>query len=353
MKAHRLFRYLPLLAIASAAADTFELKDGTKLEGTILKEDGSDYLIQVQVTKSIKEERRIPKANVVNRVAEKKDETEFVELAKLVPAPELQTAAAYQAQMSKVEGFIKKYPESPKRQEALKVLSVLEKEFDVVEAGGVKFHGKLISAADRQPKAYALDAGIQAATMKAAADQGDLLNALRAWSKLETGFQGSSAYRDSIPFAVKIMKSQLATVSTTLAGFDARTKERADGLAAMSSSDRNLSNAAIKEQQDAYMARLEKDKAAGIKWPALDPYVKAPLEETKRTLETEIRRLESTNASQLPKTEEAYETAWAAVTKPGATPQQITAALSAARSASLPQAYLDLLTKAAPATPAP
>ncbi len=352
MKAHRLFRYLPLLVIASVSADTFELKDGTTITGTIIKEEGSDYIISVEFSKSIKEERRIPKANVAKQISEQKDETEFAGIAKLLPTPELQTAEVYQAQVNKVEAFIKKYPQSPKKQEALKVLSVLEKEFDVVEAGGVKFQGKLISAADRQPKAYALDAGIQAAAMKAAADQGDLLTALRAWTKLETGFQGSSAYRENIPFAVKIMKSQLSSVSTSLAGFDARTKARADGLAAMASADRNLSNAAIKEEQDAYMARLERDKAAGHKWPPLDPYVKAPLEETKRTLETEIRRLENIDTAHLPKSEEAYETAWAAVTKPGATPQEISAALSTASSASLPPAYMDLLKKAAPAAPA-
>ena len=348
MKAHRLLRYLPLLAIASVSADTFELKDGTKIEGTIVREDGADYVIRVQVTKSIKEERRIPKANVAKQTAEQKDETEFLEIAKLVPAPEMQSAEVYQAQVNKVEAFITKYPQSPKKPEALKVLSVLEKEFDVVQAGGVKFQGKLISAADRKPKAYALDAGLQAAAMKTAADQGDMITALRAWTKLETGFQGSAAYRENVPFAIRVMKSQLSTVSSSLATFDARTKARTDGLTTMTSADRNLSTAAIKEEEDAYMARLEKDKAAGHKWLPLDPYVKAPLEETKRSLESEIRRLETLDTTQLPKADAAYETAWTAVTKPGATPQEISTALSAASSASIPPAYLEMLKKAAP-----
>ena len=352
MKAHRLFRYFPLLAIASVSADTFELKDGTKFEGTIVKEDGADYIISVQVTKSIKDERRVPKISVANQIAERKDETEFPNLAKLVPTPDLQSAEVYRSQINKVEGFIKKYPQSLKKAEALKLLSTLEKEHDLVEAGGIKFQGKLITAADRLPKAYALDAGIQAATMKTEAEQGDMVSSLRAWSKLEKDFQGSSAYRDNIPFAVKIMKSQLSSVSTSLASFDARTKAREAGLAGMNSSDRNISTAAIKEEQDAYTARLEKDKLAGHKWLPLDPYVKAPLEEAKRNLESEIRRLESTPTTNLPKSEEAYEAAYAAVTKPGATQQEISTALSNARSASIPQSYVDALTKAAPA-PAP
>jgi hypothetical protein len=95
MKPYHLFRLLPLLAFSNALADSFELKDGTKFEGTILREEGSDYIIQVQVTKSIKDERRIPKADVVSQVAEKKDETAFPEIAKLIPAPDLLDEAGY------------------------------------------------------------------------------------------------------------------------------------------------------------------------------------------------------------------------------------------------------------------
>lgn len=353
MKAHRLFRYLPLFAIAGAAADTFELKDGTTLEGTILKEDGSDYILQVQVTKSIKDERRVPKADVVKHTAEKKDETEFAELAKLVPVPDLQDAAAYQAEMKKLESFIKKYPDSPKKAEALKILSVLEKEHDVVAAGGVKFEGKLIPAAERAPKAYALDASIIATVVKKAGDEGDLLTSLRMWMVLEAGHSGSTAYRETIPYILKVMKSQHTAVSTTLAGFDARTKARADGLASMSGSDQSRSKQAIEDEQAEYLARIEKEKAAGMKWLSLDPYVKQPMEDTKRQLENEMRRLQSLDTAHLPKTEAAYEEAYAAVIKSGATKQEIDAALSKARSAGLPQEYLDQLTKLAPATPAP
>ena len=121
MKAHRLFRYLPLLAIASVSADTFEMKDGTTITGTIVKEDGADYIISVAYGKasSIKEERRIPKINVAKQISERKDETEFPELAKLVPTPDMQTAEVYRAQINKVESFIKRYPQSLKKAEAL------------------------------------------------------------------------------------------------------------------------------------------------------------------------------------------------------------------------------------------
>jgi hypothetical protein len=353
MKPNRLLRLLPLLALASAAADTFVLKDGTKLEGTILREEGSDYIIQVQVTKSIKDERRVPKADVVSQVAEKKDETAFAELAGLLPVPDLLDEAKYAARIDKVETFLKDFPKSPKVAEARKIHDTLEAERAVIAAGGVKFDGKLVSAEERAPKAYAMDASIAASAVRSAVEAGDILSALRAWTKLETEFSGSSAYRETVPFIVQVMRSHLANVTATVNGFDARVKARASDLAGMSANDRSRIEQAIKESLDAYNDRLAREKAAGIKWPSLDPFVKAPLDETKRMLDSEIRRLSTLNPGNLRNTEQAYEEAYAVVTKAEATPQEIQAALSKAKSANLPAAYVEILTKAVPATPAP
>lgn len=342
-----------LLAIASAAADSLELKDGTKLEGVILREEGDDYIVQVQVTKSIKDERRIPKADVVKQTAEKKDETAFVELAKLVPAPDLLGEPAYAGRIAKVAAFLKAFPDSSKKSAALKIHDELEAERAAIAAGGVKFEGKMISAAERAPRAYGLDATIQANTVRAAVEANDMLSALRGWSRLETEFSGSSAYRDLIPFMVTAMKSHLANVNTTLAGLDARVKAREAGLAGMSGNDRARSQQAIQDEQDAYLAHVAKEKADGIKWLSLDPYVKAPLDETKRLLDNEIRRLTNLDLTYLRNAEQAYADAWTAVTRPGATRQEAESAISKARGENVPQAYIDQLLAAAPAAEAP
>jgi len=353
MKPYHLFRLLPLLAFSNALADSFELKDGTKFEGTILREEGSDYIIQVQVTKSIKDERRIPKADVVSQVAEKKDETAFPEIAKLIPAPDLLDEAGYDARIGKVERFLKDFPKSSKNLDARKIHDTLETERAVVAEGGIKFEGKMVTASERAPKAYALDASILASSLKSAVEAGDVLTALRTWTKLETDFSGSSAYRENIPYIVKVMRAHLGNVTTTLNGLDARVKTRASGLAGMNGNDRVRSEQAIQEEQDAYLARVAREKADGIKWPSLDPYVKVPLEETKRMLDSEIRRLTNLDPGNLRNTEEAYEEAYAAITKPAATPQEIQTAISKAKGVNLPAAYVEILTKAAPANPAP
>ena len=353
MKTYHLFRALPALLIATASADTFVMKDGSKLEGVILREEGSNYVLSVQITKSIKDEKVVAKSDVVKHEKERKDETEFEELAKLVPTPDLKSAEAYSSDIVKVESFLKRYPTSAKKVQAAKILDTLVGEHALVKDGGVKLDGKMISASDRAPNAYGLDAGILAKQFTSAAEKNDYLGALRAWGKLETGYPGSNVYRENIQTVLKVMRSYQMLVNTTLGGFDARTKERAAGLAGMNPGDRIRSEQAIKDQQDAYMARVEKEKAEGLKWLSLDPYVKMPLEETKRYLDSEIRRLDNLDLTYIPKTQEVYEETYKAVTKSGATKQEIDTALSKARSASMPQQYVDLLTKAAPATPAP
>ncbi len=353
MKTCRLFRILPALVIATAAADTFELKDGTKLEGTILREEGSNYVLSVQVTKSIKDERVVPKADVVKHTRERKDEKEFEELAKLVPTPDLKSAESYAADIRKVETFLKNHPNTPRKKDAAKLLETLADEQDVVKDGGVKFGGKMISAAERLPKAYGLDARILAREFTDAAERGDYLNSLRSWVKLEKEYPGSDAYRDNIPMALKVMRSYQMLVNTTLGGFDARAKERATGLEGMDPRDRTRSELAIKDELAAYNARVEKEKAEGHKWLSLNPYVRQPLDDTKRQLDTEIRRLENLDLTHAPKSQEIYEETYSTLVRPGVTKPEVDAALSKAKGASLPPQYIEILTKVAPEAPAP
>ena len=350
MKTYRLLSLLPFLFVLPAAADEFELKDGTKIVGTIVGEEGSDYIISVKIG-SIKDERRVPKADVVRQFTEQKDETAFAELSKFLPTPDLQSAETYEAQSLKVEAFLKAHKDSPRKKEVQKIYDTLQEELAVVKGGGVKFGGKMISADQRAPKAYGLDASIVASNIKKAADRNDTISALREWTKLETSYPGSVAYRQNITYAVSLMKAHLANVTSSQSGLEARVKARVDGLSRMSPSDRSRSEQAIAEEKAENAARREREKAEGIKWFSLDPYSKEQLDDAKRSLETEIRRLGSLDVSNLPKTEEAYEAAYQTVTREGATKQEIDAAMSKVRGSTIPPAYLEILTKATPAAP--
>jgi hypothetical protein len=342
----RLVLLLPLLSIASSA-DTIRLRNGTEYEGVVLREEGDDYVVSVQVTKSIRDERRIPKRDVLEIVAEKKDEVAFERIKSLVPTPDLLTLEDYVERVNAVEGFMSKFNKSSYLREADKMLKVLDEERKIVADGGMKFEGKMIDGDERAASAYPLDARIAASEVKEFGDAGDLLGALRAWETFEKEFSGSSAYREMIPYAQRVMRTQLSKVNQLLDTFDARVAERESGLERIPQKDRARSEAAIAAEAANYERLVEAEKKAGIKWPSLSPWHKSPLQATKSRLEQEIKRLQKVDPSSIPDAEAAWKEAWD-VMNGSPDSSAASSALSAARSARLPERYIEMLEKKAP-----
>ena len=59
-----LFTSLALLPFL-AQADTFVLTNGDKIDGSIIRETDKSYIVEVNIAKTIKEEREIPKDKVL------------------------------------------------------------------------------------------------------------------------------------------------------------------------------------------------------------------------------------------------------------------------------------------------
>ena len=328
--------------IALCSADTIRLRNGTDLEGVIVSEESDHYVALVQVTKSIRDQRKIPKADVIEIVGVKKDEVAFEAIAKLTPTPDLLGYEEYERRIEDTEEFISAHSSSKLTRDAVKILAELEEEAKVVKAGGVKFDGKMIPAEEHAKKAFGLDAQIAASTVTTAGDAGNRTAALRAWSEFEQEFPTSRAFIDTKPYVIKLMKSQLAAIDSELATFDKRMKERADGIERIPTKDRARTEKMIQEKSDDYLRIIEAEKKAQIRWLSLDPYHKAPMTQMKSLLEREIKRLEGLSTSSLPDGDHAWEEAWT-VLQGSPTTEEAKAAITKARAARLPKEYLDRL----------
>ncbi|MEP4079940.1 PTPDL family protein [Haloferula sp.] len=335
------FLLIPVLACLSHA-DTIRMRNGIEYEGEILAEKDDHYVVKIQVTKSIRDERKIPKTEILEIVAEKKDKQAFEKIKTLVPTPDLLTRDQYDSRTEAVESFMAEFSKSGLLKKADELLKVLDAERSVVAAGGVKFEGKMIEGSDRAARAYPLDARIAASKVTRHGDDGNTTLALRAWSELETRFGTSQAYIDTIPYAQKMMTSHLKALDKNLASFDARLKKREDGLARIDERDRERTKRAIAEKDAAYERQIEEEKEKKIKWLSLDPYHKRTMTDTKRQLETALGKLERFDSSKVPNADDAWNDAWETLT--GVTDRQAaTAVVSAARAARLPKEYLDIL----------
>jgi hypothetical protein len=272
-------------------ADTFFLKDGSHFEGTIVREDTSSYVIEVQVTKSIKDERVIPKDNVAKMEGEKKDLTAFGSISHFIPTPDALAVEEYASRITTVEKFLKDYPDSSKSSQAKAILSVLKKEANEILAGGIKYNGKIITAAEYRANALDIDAGIQEAAIRARLKDGRYVEALRAFSAFDRDFHNTKAYAALLPLMIQTINGYLAQTAQALAGYDALIKQREIGLQRMQPDDRRKTQTAIAEETAQLEKGLKAEKEAKIGWVTTHPSFKPSLEETMTFGKQELTRL--------------------------------------------------------------
>ena len=347
MKAQTLatsFAFLALLV--PARADTFKLKDGTTLEGRLLRKDGDSYVIEVNVTKTIRDERIIPKSEIVKITEEEPDLIAFQKIEKLLPAPDLLSAGEYDQRIQEVNRFLKDHVGSAKARAAKEILAKLKSEANEILAGGKKIDGKIIPPSEYRANLYDIDARILGGKIKVLARNAQMLQALRAFSELERDFRNTTAYTEIIPFIDQIINHHVEAVTQTLNTYDARVKERNVGLDRMSPADRRVTENAIREENERFEANFKSEKDSKIGWVTPRPFFKPSLDETLTFAKQEQLRLASAKNTPVIDGGKIYRETLALILSRGDA-AAITTALSSARSAGIAAPYMQKLEEAA------
>jgi hypothetical protein len=339
MKTYSKFLVFSVLAtVLPSQADIFKMKDGSTLEGTIVSQEGDSYVLDVQITKSIKDTRTVAKADVLKIERDEPDAKAFEALKNLVPPPDFMTADECMIRMAALEKFLKAYPGGSNSKRAKEMLETLKAESKLLAAGGIRFNGEMLTAAEYQANAYDLDARVQEVKIRRLIEEGRNLAALRAFSEFDQKFRSSTAYAGVVSAIKPVIQAQLGEARQTLATFDERVKQRQAGLQQMSASDRPVTESAIAEENAAMEAAFAAEKAAKVTWPTTNPFHKASLEETVRFGQAELTRLAAPAVPSGVDGGRAYREAYQAVhqgTLPAAT-----AALAAAKAALVSPVYL-------------
>jgi hypothetical protein len=341
---------LATLALCSGLclADTFQLKDGSTLQGRIIREDETSYHIEVQVTKTIKDERTVAKADVRTIEREQPDAKAFAAIENLMPAPDLLAAADYATRINAVEKFLTGHPTSGLAPAAKVMLGRLKAEANEILAGGIKINGKIIPSTDYRANAYEIDARVAEAKIRALIKESRLLEALRAFNIMGRDFRNTASYLELLPLATQAINSYLAEVTQSAAGFDERMRQRQVGLTRMASEDRAETEAAIKEETAELEALLKAEKDAKIGWVTTSPYLKASLDETLTFGKQELTRLSSARTANPVDGGKAYRDALRLI-QAGGDKAAISTAINDAKTALVPAKYLAELEAAAAA----
>lgn len=347
MKINPAVAALCLLSLAQPCiADTFTLKDGTILEGTITSEAGDSYVLDVQVTKSIRDERKVLKADVVKIGRVRPDLVAFEPIAKMQPAPDLLSVDDYARLIGVVEKFVAAYPASLKLKDAKAILETLKSESAQVAAGGIKLNGQMIAPAEYQANAYELDSRVQQAKIRRLLAANQVVPALVAFAEFDRDYRGTLAYGELLAPVRQVIQAHVAETRQLLLSLDARIKERQVGLKRMAAEESNATKDAIKEENAAIAARYKAEKDANQNWVTPNPFHKASLEETISFGELELTRLGAVKTVLGVDGGKSYREAWSVIHKDG-NPAAINSALAAAKAAAVPARYLTPLEAAA------
>lgn len=347
MKKKHALAALGLLALSlPSPADTFNLKDGTSLEGVILSDAGDAYVVDVQVTKSIKDERKILKTDVAKIIRDEPDLKAFEPISKLVPTPDLLTADAYSRNIATVEKFLNTYPTSGKSRAAKAILETLKSESAQIDAGGIKLIGKIIAPAEYQANAYDLDARVQEAKIRGFIAANQFLHALRVFVDFDRDYRNTLSYGALLTIMKQVIQTQVEEAKQSLATLDARTKERTVGIQRMPLEDRKITEEAIKSEDAELEGFYKAEKNAKQSWPTTSPFHKASLEDTVKFGQAELIRLNSVKTTLGVDSGKSYREAWTAIHS-GSNAAAVTAALASAKAAGVATRYLAPLEAAA------
>lgn len=335
-----------LMLLLPASADTFTLKDGTTLEGKILREDANSYVLEVNVTKTIIDERVVPKSEVVKITKEQPDLIAFEKIASLIPAPDLLTPDEYDGRIREVTKFLKEYPTTSKSKEAKEMIAKLKSEANEILAGGKKVDGKIIPPSEYRANLYDIDSRIMEGRIRSLVKDSQILRALRLFSEMDRDFKNTNAYFEIIPFIEQVIQHHVTTTTQTLSNFDARVKEREVGLDRMSQADRRITENAIREENARFEATFKSEKDSKIGWVTPRPYFKPSLEETLTFAKQEQSRLGALKNAPRTDAGKVYRETLALILSKGDS-AAVNTALSNARTAGVSPAYMAKLEAAA------
>ena len=328
-----------LTGVSPCLADVFTLKDGSSLDARIITETAGAYLLDVQVSKGIKDERTVAKADVVSVRKVQPDFKAFQAVASLVPTPDLVTAADCLGRITQIEKFLKDYTTSSSTKEAQELLATLQKEAAAISAGSIKMAGKLVTTAEYEANAYELDAQIEEIKIRKSVAAGEFLVALRLFSNFDAEYATTSSHGALLSLIRQVIQNQISEAKQSLLTLPERIKGRELGLLRMEPSDRAGSQAAIQEEAAQLEARYKAESSSKVKWLTMNPFHKASLEDTAKLGEAELVRLATVKAALGTDGGKSYREVYQAVHN-GEANEMVTAAVTRAKTAMVPVRYL-------------
>ena len=349
------YQLLTIFALATCAvqADKITLKDGKVIEGEVISETDTEYVISVAYSKSIRTRKTFKKSEIADIQKEAPDLKPYEALKDVLPTPDRLSVVGYEQLIeSRVKPFLNSFPNSKYTLEVKKTLATLESELARAKAGDVKLDSEWIDAAEWNANALELDAQVLVKRMKALAARKSYRSALLIYDKINTEFHSADAANDASQVALQFLPKYSAQIKKLEAEAPAKLEKRDKALKSMAARDSSRMKKAYDEIEAKHQAALAKAKESRSKWLPVSEFDSRTLQTLARNIDTEITNIQrgGTRTSNQTSTSAVYRNAWEAAGK-GNT-NEVRRLQSTLRSRKIDNKYLQLISEHLAANPA-
>jgi len=257
-----LFYLIPLLAFSLPlqADDIFHLHDETKLEGSIVEDLGHSYKLRVKISRSIYDEKIIPKADIKKIIKEDPSKKAFENIQTLTPTPNLLSAEEYLERLQLVEEFLLQHPNSSFQKTAQTIQEQLKKEHQQVVEGGQKFNDQFYSAQEITNNQYEYDAMVELAQFSKHLKKAQYLQASEILHKLYNTYRYTQPTKEALEKGSVYLPKFIKEVEEMIKEAPEKMKAREKKIANLSPSLRKRTQAHLEQLEEKYLARVNEAK---------------------------------------------------------------------------------------------
>jgi hypothetical protein len=283
---------LVLLFIASLSADTIKLRDGTVLEGKIVKETAESIQFEYNISKSIKDLKTISRADIKVIDKEEADEIALNEIKKNLPTANLLTVDDYDKILAgKPAAFMANFKTSKLKELVQDVIDQLLEEKAKVEANGVKIDGIWITEEEAKIDPYNHAARILATRMKASIGNRKYFLTFTQFESLEKKFEFSTAYTQSIAAILEALPKYEARLYQYRRNQPLRMAQREKDLKSMEEDDRVQTKAAFASKLKLFRTLRKEAQERKERWAPVSEWDLPSISETLEEIAKETKRL--------------------------------------------------------------
>lgn len=341
------------LATSLVQADKITLKGGKIIEGEVISETATEYVISVAYSKSIRTRKTFKKSEIIHIEKEAPDLAPYEALKGILPTRDQLSATAYEQVIeAKVKPFIANYPDSRYLKEVKKTLETLEAELARVKAGDIKLDGKWIAAADWNADALELDGQILVKKMRTLAARRAYRPALLVYDKINKEFRATNASNDAAQIAMQFLPTYGKQIKKLAAESTDKLAKREKALRAMTPRDATRMKKAYAETEAKHSAAVAAAKESRTKWLPVSELNTKDLKSLATIIDAEIGSIKRQGMRSVrdASTSEIYRKGWAAASAGNV--EDVKRAQANLRSRRIDDKYLQLISDQLAANPA-